>query len=288
VFILNELLVKVGLNPDKTLVMRHRPTEKPLRHALRAFALDRPDVFNAYQRCHGDKVEASLSKAEHLVSFIGHEPGRALFVGVYKMNGWEAMSAAEWRKLATSKELMALGDRGPNPQRTLRHFNLDLMPELEPYKGRLAVGWPPPERSWWRRASNNVMPILSISDDSLLVSPLPPWTEIVLTWADLQAMPKTWAGVLSQWRGIYLIIDRASGKSYVGSAYGKENIYARWQMYGATGHGGNVDLKGRDPSQFQYSILQRVSPDMPDDEVIGIESSWKLRLATREFGLNKN
>jgi hypothetical protein len=35
--------------------------------------------------------------------------------------------------------------------------------------------------------------------------------------------------------------------------------------------------------------LQRVSPDMPADDVIRLEASWKLRLHTRSpFGLNSN
>ena len=77
-------------------------------------------------------------------------------------------------------------------------------------------------------------------------------------------------------------------KSYVGSAYGDENILARWRGYASSGHGGNVELKGRDPSKFQFSVLERVSPDMQPDDVIRLESAWKTRLGTRDFGLNKN
>jgi hypothetical protein len=36
------------------------------------------------------------------------------------------------------------------------------------------------------------------------------------------------------------------------------------------------------------SILQRVSPDMEPAEIILLESSWKDRLHTREFGMNEN
>ena len=39
----------------------------------------------------------------------------------------------------------------------------------------------------------------------------------------------------------------------------------------------------------RFSILQRVSPDMEQADVIAVENSWKERLHKREpFGLNDN
>jgi hypothetical protein len=40
--------------------------------------------------------------------------------------------------------------------------------------------------------------------------------------------------------------------------------------------------------RFQFSVLERVSPDLPAEQVIELENTWKKRLGTREFGLNKN
>ena len=95
--------------------------------------------------------------------------------------------------------------------------------------------------------------------------------------------------VLTQWRGIYYIFDISDRKGYVGSAYGEENLYGRWLNYTARGHGGNRLLRQRDPQNFQFSILQRVSPDMDARDLIQIENSWKERLHTREpYGLNDN
>ncbi len=132
------------------------------------------------------------------------------------------------------------------------------------------------------------MRVHAIHDESNLVERMPPWNKLVLKWVEIQTLPTSCQVTISQWRGIYLIVDRASGKSYVGSAHGDENILARWSSYGDTGHGGNIDLKDRDPTMFQFSILERVSPDLPADEVIRVEATWKERLGTREFGLNKN
>ena len=59
--------------------------------------------------------------------------------------------------------------------------------------------------------------------------------------------------------------------------------------YAALGHGGNRLLRERDPHNFRFTILERVSPDMDEKDVIERENSWKQRLQTRvPFGLNDN
>ena len=81
----------------------------------------------------------------------------------------------------------------------------------------------------------------------------------------------------------------ADGKAYVGSAYGENNLLGRWLNYAARGHGGNRLLRGRDPTGFRFTILQRVSPDMEATDVIRLEATWKQRLHTRHpCGLNDN
>ena len=83
--------------------------------------------------------------------------------------------------------------------------------------------------------------------------------------------------------------DRNDGKQYVGSACGSENILQRWRDYARTGHGGNKLLRGRDPRNFRFAILQRVSPDLPEGDVVRLEVTWKKRLGTlAPAGLNEN
>src|SRR4051812_8847112 len=88
----------------------------------------------------------------------------------------------------------------------------------------------------------------------------------------LASLPSTWQLSLQQWRGIYYVFDSSDHRGYVGSAYGEENILGRWKSYGKTGHGNNKELRGRDPNSFRFSILQRLSPDLPREEVIDIET----------------
>lgn len=117
----------------------------------------------------------------------------------------------------------------------------------------------------------------------------PEWDEIDLGWEELAVLPTRWRAKLSEWRAIYYIFDTSDGKVYVGSAYGGENLLGRWLNYGAKGHGGNVLLRQRDPKNFRFTILQRVSPDMESADVIRLEATWKERLHTRQpWGLNEN
>lgn len=285
---LDDLLHKIDLDPKTTLVMRHRPTERDLRRALRWCAAEDRAVFDAYQRCQPVHVEAALCKAQHLVSTFGTEAGKATFVGVYHRRGEKEMPGRDWLDMPSNKRLIELGDSGPNPKRTIKYFDLVQTPHLQDWSGRLVLRWSPPERSWYRWASKNEFLVDAILPESGFVRRLPAWHDIVLSWAQLQTLPLSWRAALQQWRGIYVIADHGSSKLYVGSAYGRDNILARWQQYANSGHGGNVDLKGRDPHQFRFAILQVVAPDLDADSVIALEGSWKDRLATREFGLNKN
>ncbi len=207
--------------------------------------------------------------------------------GLYAVSGFNEMLSKTWRGLTTSQELLALGDRGPSRE-TILHFDLQLLPQLADMRGRLLLGWPPPERSWWRRAHRNVFPVEAVYRQSAFVEQMPDWRDLVLPHHRLQSLPTTWQATLSQWRGIYVIVDQSSGQQYVGSAYGSENILARWRQYASSGHGGNVGLRGREAVEFHFAILERVSPDMPAEEVIRLEATWKKRLGTREFGLNAN
>jgi hypothetical protein len=172
---------------------------------------------------------------------------------------------------------------------SLLWFDLVLTNFCASWQGKLIVNWPPPELSWWRWAHRNELNVHAILEDNALVARRPEWDEILLTWDQLHILPTTWRSALQEWRGIYYIFDGSDGKGYVGSAYGKDNLLGRWQNYAASGDGGNRLLQPRDPSHFQFSILERVSPDMKPEDVIKLESSWKDRLHTRApHGLNAN
>jgi len=289
---LNDLLLAKNIKPEQVLVFRHRPSEPELNKVLPWLAAEKPDVFNAYQQTQKEKVEKAMLSAGYVASFIGHEPGKALFVGLYSIGVSKPLSRDEFWQVPAYAEMKAFGMKGlfeDEGRSTVLWFDLLPTDLYVPWKGKLIVGWPPPERSWWRWADRNTIPILAILEDSALDSAMPKWNEIALSWEQLGVLPARWRGALSQWRGIYYIFDTSDGKGYVGSAYGANNLLGRWLNYAASGHGGNSLLRKRDPRNFRFTILQRVSPDMDSDDVIQIEGTWKERLHTRPpWGLNDN
>lgn len=287
---LNNLIMLKGIDPKNVLVFRHRPQEPSLRRVFNWLIVERPSVFNAYQQAHAPKTESALKQAEYVVSFVGNEAKKAVFVAIYKNNGYSIISKEEFWNKEENNQLRQLGMRGPDDNRAEMYwFDLIKTDIYSEWSGRLLVNWPGLEKSWYRWAYRNSFPIHAIATDSQLIQDMPSWHDLILTYNELLSLPGKWRDALRQWRGIYLIFDKAEKKSYVGSAYGKSNILGRWEEYAITGHGNNVELKKLDPQNFEFSILQRLSPDMGSDEIIAVESSWKKRLHTfSPYGLNKN
>lgn len=297
---LNDMLRSEGIDPEIVVVFRHRPVERELQKVLPWLAVERPELFNAYQQTQGStRVENSLKRLVgngYVASFIGHEPGRALFVALYKIESSSPLTSAEFRAASVYQELNSFGgtiwfteEMANQGRATVEWFNLTATDFYSSWKGKLVVNWPPPERSWWRRAQNNDFSIHAIREESAFDAGMPEWDEINLTWEELKILPTRWKQLMSQWRGIYYIFDVSDCKGYVGSAYGESNLIGRWENYGATGHGGNKLLRNRDPVNFRFSILQRVSPDLAVSDVVRIETSWKERLHTyAPQGLNDN
>lgn len=292
---LNDLFLGKGIDPRQVLVLRHRPYEPELNKVLPWLAAEKPDIFNAYQQAHGEKLEKVMSAmqgAGYIASFIGHEPGKALFIGLYSIGESKSLTYKEYWQIPAHIEMKAFGMKGftkEESRTSILWFDLKLTDFYASWKGKLIVSWPPPERSWWRWAHRNEIPVFAVLEDSALDAVMPKWDEIVLTWEELGILPMRWKLALSQWRGIYYIFDTSDGKGYVGSAYGKSNLLGRWLNYATREHGGNRLLRKRDPRNFRFSILQRVSPDMDARDISRLEGTWKERLHTRKpHGLNDN
>lgn len=289
---LDDLFKKEGIDPQQVLVLRHRPSEPEFNKVLPWLAAEKPEMYNAYQQTQGEKLEKALQSAAYVASFIGHQAGKALFVGLYSIGKTKPLTYEKFWQVPAYIEMKKLGMKGftkESGRASCLWFDLALKEFYPAWKGKLVVGWPPPERSWWRRAHKNDFPVLTILEDSALVSAMPEWSNIVLKWEELSILPTHWKAALSHWRGIYYIFDASDGKGYVGSAYGDKNILGRWLNYSASGHGGNALLRKRNPQHFQFSILQRVSPDMDANDVIQLETAWKNRLHTHApNGLNDN
>ncbi len=293
---LNDMLKAKNIDPAEVLVLRHSPSEPQLNRELPWLAASRPELFNAYQRTQNAKTEKAMLKSKYVASFVAQKSNRALFIGLFRMNGGKLVTRIECMQMPESIELIARGmtDHSTDPDSKHRPsyiwFDLVMDESFYPdWRGKLIIDWPAPAIAWYRLAKDNTMPIHAILDESALSLPVPIWNEIVLDYTRLNDLPPSWQIKMSQWRGIYYIFDKSDRMGYVGSAYGSENLIGRWKNYAASGHGGNKLLKSRDPNNLTFSILQILPHDTEPDVVINLENTWKERLHTRfPDGLNSN
>ncbi len=283
------LLELANIEPAKTLVVRHIPVERSLKRVLPWLVVERPDLFLAYQQIQWVKLENAMTRATYLASFVSQERASATFAGVWRIENSQELDYEGYCNFPGNAELERLGMSGRTPDMPdCLAFDLESLGHYAEWVGRLTIKWPMPYQQWYRWAANGQFSIASIDPESRFVRGMPDWQDLVLTWSELETLPSSWGTVLGQWRGIYYIHDTARNAGYVGSAYGQDNLLGRWRAYARTGHGGNKELRNSAPSDLRFSILQRTSPDMDATDVIALEASWKARLHTREFGLNRN
>jgi hypothetical protein len=290
---LNDLLRNKDIEPANVLVFRHRPKEPKLNKIFPFLVAERPDLFRVYEQVQTLKVERAMAKMVgqgYVASFMAHGPGRALFIGLTKIAGSKAITKSDYWKNAKNQELKSLGMSGLGSDRSsVMLFDLKPVTFYPEWKGKLIVDWPPPERSWWRRAGRNRITVHAVLEESALAGPIKMWNVIDFAWAELQMLPACYRATLSEWRAIYYIFDTSDGKGYVGAACGNQNLLGRWLNYAESGHGGNRLLRQRNPQNFRFTILERVSPDMVIEEVVRLETTWKERLHSRKpYGLNIN
>jgi hypothetical protein len=99
-----------------------------------------------------------------VASFIGHEAGKGLFVGLYSIGASKPLTREQYWQVPACIEMKAeYGLRGfteEDPRPKILWFDLVLTDFYASCKGKLIVGWPAKELSWWRRAHRNKLPIL--------------------------------------------------------------------------------------------------------------------------------
>lgn len=282
---LNSLLVEANLDPKDCTVMLHTPKEPHFRRVFAALFLTRRHLFETYQSSHHGPATATLRGRGHTVTFIGMEDGTCVLAGVYRVCGHNERSQ-DWQRNnpaidALSREFRI--DYSIREGQTF--FDLQRTGHLEDLTGRLTIA-PRLTRAYVRLAENLNAEIVEIARESRFDAPPPPWRNWHLSGAEIRSLGPRQTASLREWRGIYMIIDESDGQRYVGAAYGADNLLGRWQAHVGGDIGVTMELSKRNPANFRFSILERVSPDMPPEDVIALERSWMDRLHSRQFGLN--
>lgn len=153
-----ELLHRKQFDPKTVLAMRHRPKEPKFRRVLPLLAAERPDLYNAYQQTQASpQKEKMLKQAEFLASFIGQEPGKALFIGLYRVDNWCILKPSKFKIIPAYKEL---NTKYWQPKRgwtaeSVVWFDLELTDFYKEWSRRLVIDWPGGERAWARWCYDN-------------------------------------------------------------------------------------------------------------------------------------
>ncbi len=281
---LSDVMRNVGLDPEQVKLARHPLSDKRIK-----FCYDN-GFFELYLRTQGKKM---FKEGQYILNFVGTQGTTGRFEGCYLVKGIRSM------------EGITLPESFPiNPEKPpIFYYDLEKTDIMSDYVERLLIEWGKGARSWCQKGTTEKEIIaLMPHRNAQLVSKLTDFENMRLSFDELESIIAApdfysdWVGALSTTYAIYLITDTASGQQYVGSAYGKNGLYGRWSEYINTKHGGNKkmrELLKKHPERyhkFQFSILQTLPKSLAIDNasVIEVESLWKSKLNTIEFGLNDN
>ncbi|AQP46817.1 hypothetical protein BW730_04010 [Tessaracoccus aquimaris] len=267
---LGPILHDAGIDPSDVLVIRH------------AFTREQEDTGRLGLHADSTAEEILAYTGQQSVSPLGFPANPPRLWVVFIKEGGDR--ARLWSVLENRGEV--------SRDEELRYFDLaHTQQHLADLWERLVIGWRVPRRWFVNGATAAVYPVVEIADAQPI--PFPGFDRLILDYVQLQAVMRehryaSWRTALSSVVGIYLITDTRDGRQYVGKADGAESISQRWRAYAANGHGGNVELRGMDPTGFRYSVLRVFDPATPTKVVDAAETHFKRALDTRAHGLNRN
>lgn len=281
---LSDVMRNAGLDPKEVKLARHPLSDKRIK-----FCYDN-GFFELYLRTQGKKM---FKDGQYILNFVGTQGTTGRFEGCYLVKGVRSMEGI------TLPESFPIKPEKP----PVFYYDLEKTDIMSDYVERLLIDWGKGARSWCQNGTTEKEIIaLMPHRNAQLVSQLTDFENIRLSFDELESIVlapdfySEWVGALSTTYAIYLITDTKTGKQYVGSASGKDGLYGRWSNYVDTKHGGNKKIQlllKRYPERyhkFQFSILQLLpkSLGVDKDRISKIESLWKNKLNSIEFGLNDN
>lgn len=270
------LLQTAGLSPQSVRLLRHQDNNFPRPTTAYSLWRDHRDVFEAYQQTQSFGNEPKL-RAPYWATFVGLPDNETLFAGLYE-------AALEGPLLTDRPHPVS----GPSERAgSSNMYRLTASNILAEYEGRLIIGWGEGYRSWIQRADGSPKPIIELRR-TFREDDFPGFGSFLRRLSELESMPTGWRQLLAATRGIYLLTCPRTKEQYVGKASGTGGFLARWHEYEVTGHGGNVALRSRDASDYQVSILETVGSAATEADITAMETLWKLKLQSREMGLNRN
>lgn len=272
----NTILRGAGVDPADVRLVRHQ--DQRAERGRTPYELWRDDraKFENYQRVQQIKSRPKF-RAPYWASFVGTRDGDTLFVGLYR-----------------AKCLGLLQEDMPRPHRegvdkagTCDVYSLTPEASLADLDGRLLIAWGDGARAWIQHADRRDKAVVEIRR-KFSEPGFPGFLEFREPLSRIEGLPRGWVETLRSSRGVYLLTCPKTKEQYVGSATGEECFWQRWMEYARTGHGGNVGLKSRDPSDYQVSILEVAGSAATTEDILRMERRWQSKLQSREMGLNRN
>jgi hypothetical protein len=274
-----QLFIADGLNRDEHRIKLVRHVDHMNRSIQRVVS---EGHFEFYQQEQSPTVRP-FHDCDVILSFLGIEGHKAQFYGAYEVLGHGPFTKDD---LSRFPGWMAEAHQDGQPR---IKYQLRELEAFRSYRGRLIVQWKS-TRGWHQKKDLEIYELLPATVATLF----PGYQEVLLSFDALKAIfadpraHRDWQAALKANAGIYRIVDLSDGKIYIGSAYGGGGLWARWQTYAKTGHGGNKLLKDREPANFQWSIVRTLSTTMSPRDVIGLEALEKQKHGSRAVGLNGN
>lgn len=275
-----DILKKAGLDPKRVKLFRHSMSSEQFKPC---FEKNMIQEYTAVQSVGFGK------DYDYWAVFISDRGTLAKFYALYKVNGSQP----------STKDVMPEGF--PHEDwfdGKSEYFDLEPLDLLQEYEKRLIIDWGRGTLAWPQKGTNE-KPVIAISPDERRV--FAGFENLILSYDELKEIIENkqvyeaWHTALASVNAIYLIVDRSTGRQYVGSAYGENGLLGRWIEYVRTQHGNNNRMKEllkADPNryhQFQFSILQILQKNVTSDEVIALESLYKRKLLTLyPLGMNDN
>ncbi|MGO2684388.1 GIY-YIG nuclease family protein [Microbacterium sp. JB110] len=266
---LGPILLDAGIDLSNTLVIRHAYVQEHEDSGSPGIHADSTDA---------EILEYTRNQSSNPRNFPAIPPR---FWAVCIREGGD--QARLWSVMENRGELSNDGLR--------RVFDLVETDHMADLRKRLVIGWRSPRRWWMYGTTAGRYPVMGIADAEPV--PFPGFDRLVLEHPRLQAVMRehryaSWRTALASVVGIYLITNTRDGRQYVGKADGVESIRQRWNAYATNGHGGNVELRGLDPTHFRFSLLRVFDPSTPTQVIDESENHFKIALDTRKHGLNRN
>jgi hypothetical protein len=272
----NTILSQAGLPLRDVRLIRHRHAGAARGRTPYELWRDNRPQFELYQSTQNILARKTFA-ASYWAVFVVNFNNETMFAGLY---------AARYRGLLDQDTPKPHMD-GIDKAGSCDIYELTRQDTLSDLIGTLFINWGAGTRAWIQYAHRHDKPVTELRP-AFQEPAFPGFLNFIQPLSTLDNLPRGWVAALQSSRGVYLLTCPKTKEQYVGSATGEEGFWGRWGNYIQTGHGGNVGLKSREPSDYQVSILEVAGSSATQEDILAMEGRWQSKLQSPAMGLNRN